>query len=103
MVGPQEKDISEDYKKAIPSLTISSNNKRQTEVAEVAAQIQSKEREIQEPIQEPKGNIRPMQQDMNGVFEVLRIVKRNDGRVGTDKTVLDENRNITFYQDYQNA
>jgi hypothetical protein len=39
---PQEKDISE-YKKAIPSLTISSNNKRQTEVAEVAAQIQSKE------------------------------------------------------------
>jgi hypothetical protein len=37
------------------------------------------------------------------VFEVLKVVKRNGGRVGKDKTVLDENRNITFYQDYENA
>jgi hypothetical protein len=44
-----------------------------------------------------------MQEDMQDIFEVLRVVKRNDGRVGTDKTVLDENRNITFYQDYENA
>ena len=96
---PQEKDISEDYKKAISSLIISSNKNRQTEVAEVAAQIQSKEQEIQEL----KENVRSMQEDMKNVFEVLRVVKRNDGRVGTDKTVLDENRNITFYQDYENA
>jgi hypothetical protein len=96
---PQEKDISEDYKKAVPNLTISSNSNRQTEVAEVAAQIQSKEHEIQEL----KENIRSMQEDMKNVFEVLRVVKRNGGRVGTDKTVLDENRNITFYQDYENA
>lgn len=95
---PQERDISEDYKKAIPSLTISSNN-RQREVADVAAQIQSKEQDIQEL----KENIKSMQEDMKNVFEVLRVVKRNDGRVGTDKTVLDENRNITFYQDYENA
>ena len=47
--------------------------------------------------------MKSMHEDMNDVFEVLRIVKRNDGRVGTDKTVLDENRNITFYQDYENA
>ena len=44
-----------------------------------------------------------MRQDMNDVFEVRRVVKRNDGRVGTDKTVLDENRNSTFYRDYENA
>ena len=44
-----------------------------------------------------------MQEDMQDIFEVLRVVKRNGGRVGTDKTVLDENRNITFYQDYENA
>ena len=74
----------------------SSNNNRQTEVAEVAAQIQSKEQEIQEL----KENIRSMQKDMKNVFEVLRVVKRNDGRVGADKTVLDENRHITFYEDY---
>ena len=97
---PQELDISEDYKKAIPSLTISSNNNnRQTVVAEVAAQIQSKEQEIQEL----KENIRSMQEDMQDIFEVLRVVKRNGGRVGTDKTVLDENRNFTIYQDYENA
>jgi len=66
-------------------------------VAEVTAQIQSKEQEIQEL----KENIRSMQDDMKNIFEVLRIVKRNDGRVGTDKTVLDENRNITLYQEFQ--
>jgi hypothetical protein len=40
---------------------------------------------------------------MKNVFEVLRIVKRNGGKVGMNKTVLDENRNITFYQNYENA
>lgn len=44
-----------------------------------------------------------MQDDMQDIFEVLRVVKRNGGRVGTDKTVLDENRNFTIYQDYENA
>ena len=40
---------------------------------------------------------------MHYVFEVLKVVKRNGGRVDKDKIVLDENRNITFYQDYENA
>ena len=95
---PEERVISHDYLNAVPNLTISSN-RRQTEVAEVAAQIQSKEQEVQEL----KEDIRSMQEDMKNIFEVLRVVKRNGGRVGTDKTVLDENRNITFYQDYENA
>ena len=47
------------------------------------------------------GISRSMQQDV--AFEVLRIVKRNDGRVGPDKTVLDEKRNFTIYQDYESA
>jgi len=96
---PEEHVISQDYLKAVPNLTISHNNNRQTEVAEVAAQMQSKEQEIQEL----KENIKSMREDMNDVFEVLRVVKRNGGRVGTDKTVLDENRNFTIYQDYENA
>jgi integrase len=96
---PEERVISQDYLKAVPNLTISNNNNEQTEVAEVAAQMQSKEHEIQEL----KENIKSMQEDMQDIFEVLRVVKRNGGRVGTDKTVLDENRNITFYQDYENA
>ena len=44
-----------------------------------------------------------MREDMNDIFEVLKVVKRNGGRVCKEKTVLDENRNITFYQDYENA
>jgi hypothetical protein len=31
---------------------------------------------------------------------VLRIAKQNDGRIGKDKTISDENRHITFYEDY---
>jgi hypothetical protein len=64
-----------------------------TEVAEVATQIKSKEHEIQEL----KQNIRSMQEDMQDVLEVLRVVKRNGGRVGRDKTVSDEKRNFTIY------
>ena len=31
---------------------------------------------------------------------MLRIAKHNDGRIGTDATMLDENRHITFYEDF---
>jgi hypothetical protein len=36
----------------------------------------------------------------SGLFEVLLKAKQNDGRVGNEKTILDENRHITFYEDY---
>src|SRR5215467_4767179 len=45
----------------------------------------------------------PNNEDMNDVFEVLKVIKRNGSRVSKDKTVSDVNRNITFYQDYENA
>jgi hypothetical protein len=34
------------------------------------------------------------------LFEVLWKAKQNDDRVGNEKTILDENRHITFYEDY---
>jgi predicted phage tail protein len=57
-------------KDAYCGLTIGRNNNRQTG----AVQIQSKE----QAIQELKENIRSMQEDMKNVFEVLRIVKRDE-------------------------
>lgn len=39
---------------------------------------------------------------MKNIFEVLRIAKQNDGRIGKD-AILDENRHITFYEDYANG
>jgi hypothetical protein len=45
-------------------------------------------------------DIKSMCEDMKNMFEVLWTVKHNDGRVGKDKTILDEKRNITFYEDY---
>jgi hypothetical protein len=43
-----------------------------------------------------------MREYMNNIFEAIWKAKQNDGRVGKDKnkTILDENRNITFYEDY---
>jgi hypothetical protein len=35
-----------------------------------------------------------MLEDMKNIFKVLRIAKQNDGRIGKDRTILDENRHI---------
>ena len=46
-------------------------------------------------------DIKSMRQDMKNMFEVLRIVKQNDGRIGKDRTMLDEDHNISFCEDYE--
>jgi hypothetical protein len=44
-----------------------------------------------------------MRDDMKNIFEVLKIAKQNDGRIGKDRTMLDENRRVTFgYVDNNN-
>jgi hypothetical protein len=42
-----------------------------------------------------------MQEDMKNIFEVLRIARQNDGRIGKDRTMLDEDRNVSFCEDYE--
>ncbi|PWU80384.1 MAG: hypothetical protein DLM72_12440 [Candidatus Nitrosopolaris wilkensis] len=50
-----------------------------------------------------KEDLNSMRDDMNNVFEILKIAKRNDGRLGKDRTMLDENGRITFgYVDNSN-
>jgi|SRR5215469_11298291 len=96
---PLEDWLVEAYLKAATDLTIYKPSEVVEQTQELTAQMASKDREIQAL----KDNVKSIKEDMQDIFEVLRIVKRNDGRVGSDKTVLDENRNITFYQDYENA
>jgi hypothetical protein len=44
-----------------------------------------------------ENDIKSMREDMKNMFEVLWTAKHNDGRVGKDRTILDENMHITFY------
>jgi hypothetical protein len=50
-----------------------------------------------------KDDMNSMRDDMNNIFEILKIAKRNDGRIGKDRTMLDEKRRISFCQDYENG
>ena len=99
---PQEKDISEDYKKAIPSLTISGN--RETNQAQSYQELQDLRTQLEQykhMVESQTQDMTTMREDMNNImFEVLWKVKQNDGRVGNDRTVLDENRHFTIYEDY---
>ena len=54
-------------------------------------------------IQALKEDIKAMRADMKNIFEVLRIAKQNDGRIGKDRTMLDEDRNISFCEDYEDG
>src|SRR5262249_30256714 len=97
-------EISDDYRKAIPSLTIS--EKRETMQAQSYQELQDLRTQLEQykrTTESQEDDIKSMREDMKNVFEVLRVVKRNGGEVGPHKHWLDENRNITFYQDYENA
>ena len=96
---PLDDWLVEAYLKAVTDLTIYKPNEVVQQTQELTAHMASKDKEIKAL----KDNVKSMQADMQDIFEVLRVVKRNDGRVGMDKTVLDENRNFTIYQDYENA
>lgn len=37
-----------------------------------------------------------MRSEMNDVLEVLKLAKMNDGKIGKDKTMLDEKRRVTI-------
>jgi hypothetical protein len=54
---------------------------------------QKKDRELQEL----KDQMKSMQEDIKNMFEVVRMAKQNNGMIGGGRTILDENRHITFY------
>jgi len=73
---PREDWLVEAYLKAVNDLTIYKPNEVVEQTQELTAQMASKDKEIQAL----KDNVKSMQADMQDIFEVLRVVKRNDGR-----------------------
>jgi integrase len=108
---PTQYDLLKDYLKAVDSLTI--NNGKHAVIKEVSEKQQVLESQMvvnDERLkaldienQSLKEDIKAMRADMKNRFEVLRIAKQNDGRIGKDRTMLDENRNISFCEDYEDG
>jgi integrase len=101
---PTEHEILHDYLKAVDLLTINgANSVLQKQVQEqkdkardneyiIKGKLEDKENEIGSL----KDDMDSMRDDMNNIFEILKIAKRNNGRLGKDRTMLDENGRITF-------
>ena len=65
--------------------------------------IKGKLQEKDEEIRSMKEDLSSMRSQMNDVLEVLKLAKSKDGMVGKDRTILDENRRVTFgYVDNNN-
>ena len=65
--------------------------------------IKGKLSEKDDEIRSMKEELSSMRSQMNDVLEVLKIAKSNNGMVGKDRTMLDENRRVTFgYVDNNN-
>jgi hypothetical protein len=59
--------------------------------------------EKDEEMRSMKEELTSMRSQMNDILEVLKIAKSHNGMVGKDRTMLDENRRVTFgYVDNNN-
>src|SRR5215831_4985215 len=101
---PSSKTLSEDYLKAVDLLTINADRtilqKRVEELTERSKEenyiIKGKLSEREEEIRSMKEGLSSMRSEMNDVLEVLKIAKSKNGMIGKDRTMLDENRRVTF-------
>ena len=107
---PTEAQLLEDYLNAADSLTINGGSAvLQKQVQELKDKARDNEYIIKGKLEDKeneigslKDDMNSMREDMNNIFEVLKIAKRNNGRIGKDRTMLDEKRRISFCQDYEN-
>ena len=101
---PSEREILYDYMKAIDVLTINGDKSRlQKQVEDLKQETKDNEYIIKGKLQAKDQEIQSMQKqlkhvrdDMNDVLEVLKIAKTNNGKIGNDRTMFDENRRVTF-------
>jgi hypothetical protein len=89
-----------EYLKAVDNLTI--DNTRQMVIKEVsenqqalAAQMESKDKEIKE-LRDKMAKMEESQLKITELLEVMKIAKSSDGRLGKDRTMLDEKRRVTI-------
>jgi len=89
-----------DYLKAVDILTINGDKAQlQKQVEDLKQETKDNEFSIKGKLQEKDEEIRSMKEElssmkseMNDVLEVLKIAKSNYGRVGKERTMLDEKR-----------
>ena len=91
---PTEHDLLKDYLKAVDNLTI--DNTRQMVIKEVsenqqvlATQMESKDKEIKE-LRVKMARMEESQLKITELLEVMKIAKSSNGKVGKDRTMLDE-------------
>ncbi|MGA9151296.1 MAG: hypothetical protein WBZ36_12025 [Candidatus Nitrosopolaris sp.] len=101
---PTQQQVLQDYLKAVDNLTIGVDKAvLQKQVERIKQETKDNEYIIKGKLQEKDEEIRLMKEElfsmrseMNDVLEVLKIAKLKDGTVGRDRTMLDENRRVTF-------
>ncbi|MGB8937602.1 MAG: hypothetical protein WCC17_21135, partial [Candidatus Nitrosopolaris sp.] len=87
-----------EYLKAVDNLTI---NMVQTDEEMIknqqalAVEMQTKDKEIQE-LRDKMAKMEESQLKITELLEVMKIAKSSDGRVGKDRTMLDEKRTVTI-------
>ena len=89
-----------EYLKAVDNLT--KDNTRQMVIKEVsenqqtlAAQMKSKDKEIKE-LRDKMAKMEESQLKITELLEVMKIAKSGDGKLGKDRTMLDEERRVTI-------
>jgi len=98
-----------DYTKSVDLLTIENDRlKLERQVKELNEKskeenyiIKGKLSEREEEIRSMKEELISMRSEMNDVLEVLKIAKSKNGMLGKDRTMLDEDGNISFCEDYE--
>jgi hypothetical protein len=113
---PTERDVVQDYLKAADLLivngdtAVTTTTTKQKQVQQLKENAKDSEYVIKGKLEDKEKEIRSlkedmnsMRDDMNNVFEILKIAKRNNGRLGEDRTMLDEKGRISFCQDYENS
>jgi hypothetical protein len=94
---PLEKDILQDYLKAVDELTIDGDTRLlQKQVAELEEKRRDSEYIIQAKLREKEGEIEELKSQMSDVLTTLKMAKTKDGVIAKNRTVLDEKRRITF-------
>jgi hypothetical protein len=92
--------------KAVDNLTINEENRLQIKVEELTAKakdndyiikgrLEEKDKQIQE-LTTKMTKMEESQLKITELLEVMKIAKSSDGKVGKDRTMLDENRRVTI-------
>jgi hypothetical protein len=99
---PTVEMLLEEYLKSVDNLTIDKGRLSRTAVEKVsqnqqalASQMESKDKELQE-LRDKMAKMEESQLKITELLEVLKIAKSSDGKVGKDRTMLDEKRRVTI-------